>query len=136
MIKLIVGNKGAGKTKTLMNMANEAAKTTKGHVVCVEMGMKMTYTLDHAVRLIDIEEYKVVGFDAFYGFIVGILAGDYDITEMFIDGTLKVGGKKYDEFGAMIQKLNATIPESANITFTVSCDEEQLPAEITSFIIK
>ena len=62
MIKLIVGNKGAGKTKTLINMANEAVKTSKGNVVVVEKGLKMTYDIDHAARLVDTEEYKIEGF--------------------------------------------------------------------------
>ena len=62
MIQLIVGKKGAGKTKTLINMANEAVKTSKGNVVVVEKGLKMTYDIDHAARLVDTEEYKIEGF--------------------------------------------------------------------------
>ena len=68
MIKLIVGNKGSGKTKTLIDMINKAAKTTSGNIVCIEKGLKMTYDIDYSVRLIDIESYGVAGFDAFYGF--------------------------------------------------------------------
>ena len=74
MIKLIVGNKGSGKTKTLIDMINKAAKTTSGNIVCIEKGLKMTYDIDYSVRLIDIESYGVAGFDAFYGLKAGFSA--------------------------------------------------------------
>ena len=123
MIKFIVGNKGSGKTKTLIDMINAAVKTTAGNIVCVEKGLKMTYDIDHAVRLIDIEEYKVEGYDAFYGFLAGIFAGNYDISEIFVDGTLKIGGRNYDEFAAFIERLQVLLDVSkAEVTFTVSCD--------------
>ena len=86
MIKLIVGQKGSGKTKTLIDMINAAAKEAKGNVVCVEKGLKMTYDISHSVRLIDIEHYDIKGFDAFYGFLAGVCAGNYDITDVFVDG--------------------------------------------------
>lgn len=135
MIKLIVGNKGSGKTKTLINMINDAVKTTAGNIVCVEKGLKMTYDIDHQVRLIDIEEYKVEGYDAFYGFLAGIFAGNYDISEIFVDGTLKVGGRDYNEFAAFIDKLNHLLEVSkAAIIFTVSCDASELPESLKKYI--
>ena len=102
MIKLIVGNKGSGKTKLLIEQINAAVKTTSGNIVCVEKGLKMTYDIDHAVRLIDIEDYSVEGYEAFYGFLAGVFAGNYDISEIFVDGTLKVGGKDYEKLAAFI----------------------------------
>ena len=136
MIKLIVGHKGSGKTKTLINMANEAVKTTKGNTVCVEKGLKMNHDLSINVRLIDIEEYQVSGFDAFYGFLAGILAGNYDITEMFIDGSLKVGGNDLNALAAMIEKLVViTRDREVNITFTVSCGVEELPSSLLPYMI-
>ena len=68
MLKLIVGKKGSGKTKMLIDKINEAAKTSKGNVVCVEKGSVMTYTISHKIRLVDIEHYDVTGYDALYGF--------------------------------------------------------------------
>lgn len=136
MIKLIVGNKGSGKTKTLIDMINAAVKTTAGNIVCVEKGLKMTYDIDHAVRLIDIEEYKVEGYDAFYGFLAGIFAGNYDISEIFVDGTLKIGGRNYDEFAAFIERLQVLLDVSkAEVTFTVSCDVSELPENIKKYIV-
>ena len=72
MIKLIVGKKGSGKTKILVDMVNNAAKTTDGNVVCVEQKPKLTYDLDHSVRLLDVVNYDISGFDAFYGYVAGL----------------------------------------------------------------
>lgn len=133
MIKLIVGNKGSGKTKTLIDQINAAVKTTTGNIVCVEKGLKMTYDIDHAVRLIDIEDYKVEGYDAFYGFLAGIFAGNYDISEIFVDGTLKIGGKDYTAFAAFIEKLNPLVKDAA-VILTVSCDTSELPESLKAYI--
>lgn len=135
MIKLIVGNKGSGKTKTLINQINAAVKTTAGNIVCVEKGLKMTYDIDHAVRLIDIEDYKVESYDAFYGFLAGIFAGNYDISEIFVDGTLKIGGRDYTQLSAFIEKLGTLVEVSkASVTFTVSCDNTELPESMKKYI--
>lgn len=136
MIKLIVGNKGSGKTKTLIDMINNSAKTTTGNIVCIEKGMQMTYNIDYSVRLIDIANYDVSGFDMFYGFITGVLAGNYDITEIFIDATLRIGGRNMEELAAMIAKL-AAISESSKVdmVFTVSCDASDLPESIREYVI-
>ena len=136
MIKLIVGNKGSGKTKMLIDMANEAVKTTNGNVVCVEKGLQMTYNIDHAIRLIDGGEYKIEGYDALYGFICGIFAGNYDITEMFVDATLKMGGRDLPALAEFIEKLRAPLGDNgATITFTISCDKAELPESLQQFII-
>lgn len=136
MIKLIVGNKGAGKTKTLISMVNEAAKTSKGNVICVEKGDTLKFDVTHQVRLIDIDHYSVSGFDAFYGFFCGLFAGNYDITEVFVDATFKVGGKDYGAFADMVEKLVKLLDENgATMTFTVSCDKSELPERIHQYII-
>jgi len=135
MIKLIVGNKGTGKTKTLIDMANTAVKTTSGNVVCIEKGLKLTYDIDHKARLIDIEQYGISGYDAYYGFLAGLLAGNYDITEIFGDATLKIGGKDYEAFAVMVEKLAPITGENVTITFTVSCDKGELPEKIAKYII-
>ncbi len=136
MINLIVGTKGSGKTKTLINLINAAAKNTKGNVVCIEKGLKLTYDLDYSVRLVDIEQFGVSGFDAFYGFIAGILAGNYDITHIFIDATLKIGGRDIAAFENMVLKLVKLLTvHGAEITFTVSCDVSDIPEDIKKYII-
>ena len=136
MIKLIVGNKGSGKTKTLIDMINNSAKTTTGNIVCIEKGMQMTYNIDYSVRLIDIANYDVSGFDMFYGFITGVLAGNYDITEIFVDTTLRIGGRNMEELAAMIEKLDKVSESSkVSLVFTVSCDVSDLPESIKKFVI-
>ena len=82
MIKLIVGAKGSGKTKTMIDMINEATKTTSGNIVVIEMSMKATTEINHAARLLDVDEYHIQGAEMLYGFIAGVLAGNYDITEL------------------------------------------------------
>ena len=86
MIKLIVGTKGSGKTKAMIDQINDAVKTSKGNVVVVEKGMKLTYDIAPAARLIDLEEYKISGGEMLYGFVAGLMASNYDITDLYIAG--------------------------------------------------
>ncbi len=72
MIKLIVGTKGSGKTKAMIDQINDAVKTSKGNVVVVEKGMKLTYDIAPAARLIDLDEYKIAGGEMLYGFVAGL----------------------------------------------------------------
>ncbi len=135
MIKLIVGNKGSGKTKAMIEMINKAAQTTTGNVVCVEKGMKLTYDISHSVRLIDIENYEIAGFDAFFGFLSGILAGNYDITDVYIDGILKIGGKDLGGLGALLAKVERLIADGKIlVVFTVSADEADLPESVKKYM--
>ena len=129
MIRLIVGSRGSGKTKQLVDMINAATKTTNGNVVCIEKSMKLTYDLDHACRLIDMDEYQIDGYEMLYGFIAGILAGNYDITEIYMDGVLKVGNQDLDGLGTLLERLNGLKVEVL-FTITVSADEAQLPESV------
>ncbi len=133
MINLIPGKKGTGKTKVLVDAIKVACENATGNVVCIERGMKLTYDLPHKVRLVDAEEYGINSYDAFYGFVAGMLAGNYDIQEVYVDGILRIGGRDYDEFGAMIEKV-AMLAKDIKIVFTVSADAEELPAKVRAFI--
>ncbi len=133
MINLITGKRGSGKTKILIERITEAANTATGAVVCIERGMKLTYDIPHKVRLVDAEEYGINSFDAFYGFVTGMLAGNYDIQQVFVDGILKMGGRDYDALGAMLEKL-AMVAKDVKIVFTVSEDDENLPAKVKAFM--
>ena len=86
MIKLITGKKGTGKTKILVDMINNAVKDTNGDLICIEKGAKLTYDISYKVRLVDSDRFAIEGYEAFYGFIAGMFAGNYDIKEIFIDG--------------------------------------------------
>ena len=134
MIKLIVGAKGSGKTKTMVDQINEVAKTTKGNVVVIEKSMKLTYDIDHNARLIDLDEYKIEGCDMLYGFLSGVMAGNYDITHMFIDGVLKVCGRDYPMVGHLLEVLDRMSGDNMQITVTVSADASELPEAITKYM--
>ena len=75
MIKLIVGTKGSGKTKTMIDLINEATKTATGNVVVIEKSMQLTTSIKHAARLVDVDEYKINDTEMQYGFVVGVLVG-------------------------------------------------------------
>ena len=95
--------------------------------------MKLTYDMPSKVRLVDAEEYGITSYDAFYGFVAGLLAGNYDIQQIYIDGILRIGGRDYDELGAMIEKV-AVLAKDVKLVFTVSADPEELPENVRAFI--
>ena len=134
MIKLIVGTKGSGKTKTMIDLINEATKTATGNVVVIEKSMQLTTSINHAARLVDVDEYKINGAEMLYGFVAGVLAGNYDITEMFIDGILKVCGNDLEAAGRVLNAINAIAGDSVNVTVTVSADVNSLPESIKKFL--
>lgn len=133
MIKLIVGTKGSGKTKVMIESINAVTKTTSGNVVVLEKSMQLTYNIDHAARLIDLDEYKVNGYEMMYGFVAGVLAGNYDITELYIDGILKVCDHDLAGLGAFLAKVDA-IAASVNVTVTISADAAVLPADVQKYL--
>ena len=128
MIKLIIGKKGAGKTKRLVELVNSAAETSLGNVVCVEKGGTLTFSVSHKARLVYADDFSICGYDEYYGLLAGIKAGNNDITHIFGDATLRIGSRNYDEFAAFLKRLSKI--EDVEFTFTVSCDESELPAEI------
>ena len=135
MIKLLVGHKGSGKTKTMIEMANEASGTSNGNVVVVEKGIQLTYDLSHQVRLVDVEQYGVKNFEAYYGFLCGLMAGNYDITHIFCDATFRVCGKDIPAFAAMVERLvKVTTANQLTVVFIASCEREELPDELLQYI--
>ena len=132
MIKLIVGPKGAGKTKTMIDMINAAVKTTEGNIVVIEKSMKLTTDINHAARLLDVDEYHVEGADMLYGFVAGVLAGNYDITELFIDGLLKIVDHNMDAAAALLSKIDS-ITNGVEVIVTISSAEEALPESIKKY---
>ena len=132
MIKLIVGPKGAGKTKTMIDMINAAVKTTEGNIVVIEKSMKLTTDINHAARLLDVDEYHIEGADMLYGFVAGVLAGNYDITELFIDGVLKIVDHDIDAAAALLAKIDA-ITSNVEVIVTISSAEAALPESIKKY---
>ena len=131
MIKLIVGTKGSGKTKAMIDQINDAVKTSKGNVVVVEKGMKLTYDIAPAARLIDLEEYKISGGEMLYGFVAGLMASNYDL---YIDGILKVLDHDINRLGVVLDEMAAIAGDSVKVTVTVSADEAALPHDVKKYL--
>ena len=133
MIKLITGRRGSGKTKILIDAIHDAEKKSNGNVVAIQKGSSLNTDITHKVRLINIEDYNVEGYDAFYGFIAGILASDHDCTDIFVDATLRIIGRDYDKVGEMFERL-AKISADTTITCTISADNSELSDNIKKFV--
>ncbi len=105
--------------------------------MCVEKERLLTYDIDSRARLVETDQYKVSGYTALYGFLAGMFAGNYDITDMFVDATLRIGGRDFDELCAFLKRINYLSDEArVNCTFTISADAEELPEEIFTFCKK
>ncbi|MCL2300448.1 MAG: hypothetical protein FWC27_09940 [Firmicutes bacterium] len=130
MVTLITGIKGSGKTKLLAERVNAAAAASDGSVICIEQKCKLMYEIRSRVRLIASEDYGIEGYDAFYGFVCGICAQDHDITDIFVDATLRIGGRDYDALALFLRKLTGL---NKNITLTISEAKSELPGEIFTF---
>ena len=132
MLKLMIGVKGTGKTKTLIEMVNNAVNATGGSVVCIEKGDKLRYDIKYQARLVNTEEYKIADAKALYGFVAGILASNHDVTDLFIDSALKICKEDRAAFDEMLDELNALVEKTeAKIFFTAT-----MPAEEASDTVK
>lgn len=133
MIKLIIGAKGSGKTKTMIELINAATKTTTGNIVVIEKSMKLTTEINHAARLLDVDEYGVVGADMLYGFVAGVLAGNYDITELFIDGILRIVDHDMAAAAKVVDEINK-ISDSIQVVMTISAAPDELPESLKKYL--
>ncbi len=106
MLKLIIGEKGTGKTKTLIAMVNEAAEASTGDVVCLEKGTKLRFDIKPKARLINTNDYCVFDAQSLFGFVAGILASNHDVTDLFIDSTLKICDNDMDAFDKLVVELD------------------------------
>ena len=132
MLKLIIGVKGTGKTKALISMVNEAAEKTNGTVVCIEKGVGLRFDVKHSVRLINTNEYLVFDAEALYGFVAGILASNHDVTDLFIDGALKISNNDTAAFEAFLKEADElTSKLNVNVVITSS-----IPTEEASDLVK
>ena len=132
MIKLFIGSKGSGKTKTLIELTNNAAQTSNGSVVCIEKGDKLKHEITYKARLIDTDAYAVCDAEALYGFIAGILASNNDITDIFVDSSLKICGNDVAAFEEMLPKLEK-ISDNVNIVMSASIAVEEAPAGVKKY---
>ena len=120
MVRLIMGMKGSGKTKQLIELINNAAKDEPGNVVCIEANRNMTYDIHYHIRLIDAQEYKLNNYDLFRGFISGLYSGNYDISHVFIDNLCKTVGREVGKDTEEFLNWLDAFGEKNNIKFTVT----------------
>lgn len=137
MITLILGKKGSGKTKRLIDMCNTATAESNGNVVFIEKDSTLTYDISHKARLAVADEYAIKGYDAFYGFIAGMCAGNYDITDIFVDSTLKIGGSELEDMATFIEKLGTLSKKTdTNVVLSISADKNDIPERIAEFAVE
>ena len=135
MLKLIIGVKGTGKTKTLINLVNSACEVTKGDVVCIEKGVKLRYDIKHKARLIDVEEYMIADAQSLYGFIAGILASNHDVTDLFVDSTLKICNGDVPAFEQLVVELDRLSNKwDVNMLMTVSMPDGEASDTIKKYV--
>ena len=137
MVHLIVGEKGKGKTKHLLDKVNSAVKTASGNIVYLDKNSKHMYELKNAIRLIATSEYPISNTDEFMWFICGIVSQDHDIEEMYLDSFRIVAFIDDDnKIKAVLDKLSKISDQfKVNFTISISVDESEVPAEYKSNII-
>lgn len=134
-MQLIVGVKGTGKTKTLIEEVNKASNETKGVVICIEYGRKLNNDITTRARLVDALEYGIDSADKLYGFVCGMVACNYDITEIFIDSALKICGDDvaaFEDFVVKTEKIASTY--KIDCVVTASTEASALSEKTSAYI--
>ncbi|MBR2375182.1 MAG: hypothetical protein IKA88_02715 [Clostridia bacterium] len=135
MIKVIYGAKGTGKTKMMIDAANQAVENAKGHLIFITDSKRGMYDLERAVRFIDVSEYDVAGEAALCGFVKGVIAGNHDNEYVFIDGVVRIAGKPVQELASFFYMLEKVAKSSeVTVTVSVSATKEELPDFVTKYI--
>ncbi len=135
MLKLIIGVKGTGKTKNLINLVNTAVENSHGDVVCIEKGTKLRYDVKYTARLIDVKEYAVSDAQSLYGFIAGILASNHDVTDLFVDSALKICNNDTAAFDAFVSSVDALAEKlNVKITMTSSIPTEEASETVNKYL--
>ena len=124
MVKVIMGVKGSGETKQLIEAINRAVDTETGNIVCIEKKDNLRFDISHRVRLIEANEYKIDSFDFLKAFICGLHAGNFDITHIFIDGVYKIAASKSLEEAEAFLNWCESFGGENSIDFTVTLSED------------
>ena len=136
MVRVIMGVKGTGKTKQMIELINSAVHSENGNVVCIERGPKLTYDIHYKIRLVESSQYDMSCYSFMRGFISGLYAGNYDITHVFIDSLTKIvpadpASHETEEFLDWLNRFG----EKNNIKFTVtiSADADLAPEGVKKY---
>ena len=137
MIKAIMGLKGSGKTKALADMANQAVAQSRGNVVYIEKGKTLMFDINHKARLVAIDDYGILDYEGLYGFLAGLVAGNHDITDVFIDSVTKICTYDISDIEAFLIKADALSKlDDTNITVTISGDAAEATEGIRKYLIE
>lgn len=133
MIKFVCGPKGSGKTKRLIKMANNDVKEANGDIVFIDADNSLMLNLNHGIRYINAMEYNIDNIDTFRGFLYGIIAEDYDIEKIYIDGMCEMLNINVEEFKDFIQRKI----DKFNIAFVIGVDSDkvEIPDELKNLVI-
>lgn len=136
MVQLIVGKKGKGKTKHLLDKVNGEVKDITGNIVYLDKSTKHMYELNNKVRLIDVSQYMIENSSEFIGFVCGIISQDHDLQQMYFDSFLKISALDGQDIGAVVEKLSK-MSENFNVDFilSISMDESELPDGLKDKVI-
>ena len=135
MVKVIMGVKGTGKTKQMIDLINNAVTSEHGNVVCIERTPKLTYDIHYQIRLVDASQYELDTFESLKGFVCGLYAGNFDITHIFIDSLCKVVpsdcGPEVDKFLNWLDNFSSK--NNIKFTVTISADAALASDEVKKF---
>ena len=135
MLKLMIGVKGTGKTKTLIEMVNNATSVSQGAVVCIEKGDKLRYDVKYQARLINTTEYYIDDAQALFGFVAGMLASNHDVTDLFIDSALKICQNDSAAFDKFLDEMNVLIEKlGINVVMTSSLAVENATDTVKKYL--
>ena len=136
MVQLIVGVKGAGKTKKMLDHVHDSIKNVDGNIVYLDKSSQNMHEQDNKVRLINVSEYPIQNTDQFLGFVCGICSQDYDLQEIYLDGFLKISGLEGKDISDALKQLNKISEQfKVNMILSVSMNEEDLPEFARSQVI-
>ena len=136
MVQLIVGKKGKGKTKQLLDKVNSEVKDISGSIVYLDKSTKHMYELNNKVRLIDVSRYMIENESEFLGFVCGIISQDHDLEQMYFDSFLKIAALEDKDISAVVEKLDRMSAFfQVDFILSVSKDEAELPESVKDKII-
>ena len=136
MIQLIIGEKGKGKTKVLLDAANKAAESANGNIIFIDKDNSHMYELKNNIRLVNSKDFDIDNADAFIGFVSGIISADYDLEEIFIDRMLPVANVEAKDAADVLTRIQK-LADARNIKITVSLSvvKSDLNADLTDKVI-
>ena len=137
MVQLILGKKGKGKTKIILDMVNKEVNDAKGNIVYLDKSMGHMYELNNKVRLINVLDYEIANADEFIGFIRGIVSQDHDLEQIYFDSFLKIAQlEASDRIEEVVSELDQISDKYGfKIVASVSLDEAELPEALKSKVI-